>query len=74
MHWKRYTGKGGGVDGSAGWDGAIPLQCGQFTLVVCMSFVMPGQKIDASTLQSWLKWLGGQHVGQKGTLVSVRVG
>ena len=32
----------------AAWDGAILLQCGQFALVGCMSFVMPGQKIDAS--------------------------
>ena len=45
MHWKGYTGKVGGVGGSAGWDGDILLQ---FALVACMLFVMPGQKIDAS--------------------------
>ena len=42
-----YSGRVGGVSGRAAWDGAILLQCGQFALVVCMSFMMPGQKIDA---------------------------
>jgi len=49
MHWNGYSGRVGGVGGRAAWDGAILLQCGQFALVACMSFVMPGQKIDAST-------------------------
>ena len=43
-----YYGRVEGVGGSATWDGAILLLCGQFTLVACMSFVMPGQKIAAS--------------------------
>jgi len=48
MHWNGYSGRVGGVGGSAAWDGAVLLQCEQFAVVVCMSFVMPGQKIDAS--------------------------
>ena len=39
---------GGGVGGRAACDGAILLQCEQLALVAGMSFVMPGQKIDAS--------------------------
>ena len=38
----------GGVGGRAACDGAILLQCEQLALVAWMSFVMPGQKIDAS--------------------------
>ena len=34
--------------GSAACDGAILLQSEQFALVARMSFMMPGQKIDAS--------------------------
>ena len=48
MHWNGYAGRVGGVGGNAAWDGAILLQCGQFALVACMSFVIPGQKIEAS--------------------------
>ena len=36
------------MGGSAACDGAILLQCEQLALVAWMSFVMPGQKIDAS--------------------------
>ena len=36
------------MGGSATCDGAILLQCEQLALVAWMSFVMPGQKIDAS--------------------------
>ena len=36
------------MGGSATRDGAILLQCEQLALVAWMSFVMPGQKIDAS--------------------------
>ncbi len=38
----------GGMGGRAAWDGAILLQCEQLALVVCMSLVMPGQKMDVS--------------------------
>ena len=48
MHWNGYSGRVGGVGDSAACDGAILFQCWQFTLVTCMSFVIPGQKIDAS--------------------------
>ena len=48
MHWNGYSGWVGGVGGSAVWDGTILLQCEQFALVVCMAFVMPGRKFDAS--------------------------
>ena len=44
-----YSGRVGDVGGSAACDGAILLQCEQFALVAWMSFVMSGQKIDAST-------------------------
>ena len=58
-----------GVGGSATWDGAILLQCGQFALVSCMSFVMPGQKIDASAFAViadvpwWAACRAERHVG-----------
>ena len=48
MHWNGYSGRVGGVVGSAACDGAILLQCGQLALVAWISFVMPGQNIDAS--------------------------
>jgi hypothetical protein len=34
----------------AGWDGAMPLQMVHLSLVVAMSLVIPGQKMDDSAL------------------------
>ena len=34
----------------AGWDGAMPLQMVQLSLVAAMSLVIPGQKMDDSAL------------------------
>ena len=48
MHWNGYTGREVGMGSNAACDGAILLQCRQLVLVVWMSSVMPGQKIDAS--------------------------
>ena len=64
-----YYGRVEGVGGSATWDGAILLLCGQFTLVACMSFVMPGQKIAASAFAViaevpwWAACRAESHVG-----------
>ena len=58
-----------GVGVSAAWDWAILLQCRQFALVACMSFVMPGQKIEASALAViaevpwWAACRAERHVG-----------
>ena len=57
------------MGGSATWDGAILLQCEQFALMVCMAFVMPGQKIDASAFAViaevlwWAACRADRHVG-----------
>ena len=48
MHWNGYTGVIGVVGGIAACDGAILLQCRQLALVVWISLVIPGQKIEDS--------------------------
>ena len=60
MYWNGYSGRVEGVGGSAAWDGAILLKCGQFALVACM-----GQKIDSSAFAVIAGCSGGQHVGQR---------
>ena len=48
MHWNGYTGVIGVVGGIAACHGAILLQCRQLALVVWISLVIPGQKIEDS--------------------------
>ena len=61
----------GGVGGSAACDGAILLQCEQLALVAWMSFVMPGQKIDASAFDVmadvpwWAACRADRHEGRR---------
>ncbi len=71
MHWNGYSDKVGGVGGSAACDGAILLQWEQLALVALMSFVMPGQKTDASAFDVmadvpwWAACRADRHEGRR---------
>ncbi len=63
-----YNGSSGVTDGIAGWEGALLLQVAHSFLVAMMSFVIPGQKRDASAravmrLTPW--WAALRHVGRR---------
>ena len=78
MHWNGYSGRMGGVGGSAACDGVILLQCGQLALAAWMSFVMPGQKIDASALDVmadvpwWAACRADRHAGRREGGMTIR--
>ena len=67
IHWNGYAARIGVVGGRADWDGAIWLQWLQLALTVWMSVVIPGQKIEASTLEiieevPWcVAWRANKH-------------
>ena len=50
MHWNGYSGRVGGVGGSAACDGAILLQCGQLALV---GPILPGGKATGCDVFLW---------------------
>ena len=74
MHWNGYTSGVGCVGGSAACDGSILLQCWQFAPVVCTSFVILEQMIDASSFAIMAEVPCGQQVRERCRWASVKVG